>query len=145
MVGIIPTTEALQLAQDAGMDLVEVSPNDRPPVCRIMDFGKFKYEQKKRLSQKSNKQHQTQLKEIRLRPKTGQHDINFKVKRAKEFLAQNDKVKVNVIFRGRENAHHERGRKILEGVMELLEDIAKVEKPAGMEGPRAMSMILAPK
>jgi translation initiation factor IF-3 len=145
MVGIIPTTEALQLAQDAGMDLVEVSPNDRPPVCRIMDFGKFKYEQKKRFSQKSNKVHQTQLKEIRLRPKTGQHDINFKVKRAKEFLAQNDKVKVNVIFRGRENAHHERGRKILEGVMEMLEDISKVEKPAGMEGPRAMSMILAPK
>lgn len=145
MVGIIPTTEAQQLALDAGMDLVEVSPNDRPPVCRIMDYGKYKYEQKKRLSQKSNKQHQTQLKEIRLRPKTGQHDINFKVKRAKEFLAQNDKVKVNVIFRGRENAHHERGRQILEGVMEMLEDIAKVEKPAGMEGPRAMSMILTPK
>ncbi|MDA0589348.1 MAG: translation initiation factor IF-3 [Planctomycetota bacterium] len=145
MVGIIPTSEALQLAVDAGLDLVEVSPNDRPPVCRIMDFGKFKYEQKKRLSQKTNKQHQTQLKEIRLRPKTGQHDIDFKVKRAKEFLAQNDKVKVNVIFRGRENAHHERGRQILEGVMEMLEDISKVEKPAGMEGPRAMSMILAPK
>lgn len=145
MVGIIPTQEAMTLATEAGLDLVEVSPNDRPPVCRIMDYGKFKYEQKKRLSQKSNKQHQTQLKEIRLRPKTGQHDIDFKVKRAKEFLSQNDKVKVNVIFRGRENAHHERGREILEGVMEMLEDIAKVEKPAGMEGPRAMSMILAPK
>ena len=145
MLGIIPTSEALELAQEAGMDLVEVSPNDRPPVCRIMDFGKFKYEQKKRLSQKSNKQHQTQLKEIRLRPKTGQHDIDFKVKRAKEFLTQNDKVKVNVIFRGRENAHHERGREILAGVQEILEDIAKIEKPASMEGPRAMSMILAPK
>ena len=145
MAGIIPTADGLKLAQEAGMDLVEVSPNDRPPVCRIMDFGKFKYEQKKRLSQKSNKQHQSQLKEIRLRPKTGQHDIDFKVKRAKEFLSQNDKVKVNVIFRGRENAHHERGRQILAGVLEMLEDIAKIEKPAGMEGPRAMSMILAPK
>jgi translation initiation factor IF-3 len=145
MLGIIATVDALRLSGDAGLDLVEVSPNDRPPVCRIMDYGKFKYEQKKRLTQKSTKQHQIQVKEIRLRPKTGNHDIEFKIKRAKKFLEQKDKVKVNVIFRGRENAHHERGRKILEGVMEMLEDISKVEKPAGMEGPRAMSMILAPK
>jgi len=144
MVGIIPTTDALQLALEAGLDLVEVSPNDRPPVCRIMDYGKFKYEQKKRLSQKSSKAHQIQVKEIRLRPKTGQHDIDFKVKRAIEFLNQKDKVKVNVIFRGREHAHHDRGREILEGVQKTLEEVAKVEQPPRMEG-RAMSMVLAPK
>ena len=144
MRGIIPTEEALSLAIEAGMDLVEVSPNDRPPVCRIMDYGKFKYEQKKKQSQNS-KQHHTQMKEIRLRPKTGTHDIEFKVKRARQFLEHRDKVKVNVMFRGRENAHHERGRELLDKVLELLEDIAKVEKPAGMESGRTMSMVLAPK
>lgn len=145
MLGIIATVDALRLSGDAGLDLVEVSPNDRPPVCRIMDYGKFKYEQKKRLTQKSTKQHQIQVKEIRLRPKTGNHDIEFKIKRAKKFLEQKDKVKVNVIFRGRENAHHERGREILLNVKEMLAEFAKIEKEPGMEGPRAMTMILAPK
>lgn len=144
MLGIIPTADALRLALEAGLDLVEVSPNDRPPVCRIMDYGKFKYEQKKRQTQ-STKQHQIQVKEIRLRPKTGEHDIEFKVKRAKKFLEQKDKVKVNVIFRGRENAHHERGREILNCVKSMLEEVAKIEKEPGMEGPRAMTMVLAPK
>jgi translation initiation factor IF-3 len=145
MLGIIPTTDALRLSSESGLDLVEVSPNDHPPVCRIMDFGKFKYEQKKRLTQKNTKQHQIQVKEIRLRPKTGDHDIQFKVKRAKKFLEQKDKVKVNVIFRGRENAHHERGREILLNVKAMLEEVAKIEKEPGMEGPRAMTMILAPR
>ena len=108
MLGIIPTAEALKTAAEAGMDLVEVAPNERPPVCRIMDYGKFKYEQTKK-KKDAQKTHQVQVKEIRLRPKTGEHDIEFKVKRARSFLDQKDKVKINVIFRGRENAHHNRG------------------------------------
>ena len=144
MVGVLPTEEGLQLAQDAGLDLVEVSPNDRPPVCRIMDYGKFKYELKKRKA-KGGRQHSVQVKEIRLRPKTGEHDIEFKIKRARRFLENRDKVKINVIFRGRENAHRDRGHEMLRGIIEILEDIAKVEKPPGMEGGRTMSTVLAPK
>ncbi len=144
LLGVMPTAEALERAGENGLDLVEVAPNERPPVCRIMDFGKFKYEQKKRQSRNS-KQHQVQLKEIRLRPKTGDHDIEFKVKRARGFLEHKDKVKVNVIFRGRENAHHDRGREILNDIIETLDDIAKVEKPPGMEGGRMMSMVLTPR
>ena len=105
MLGVIPTDEARQVATEAGLDLVEVAPKERPPVCRIMDYGKFKYEQTKKRKD-SQKTHQVQVKEIRLRPKTGDHDIEFKVKRARDFLSQKDKVKINVIFRGRENAHH---------------------------------------
>ena len=144
MVGIIPTSEGLELATEAGLDLVEVSPNDRPPVCRIMDYGKFKYEQKKKQSQ-NTKQHQTQVKEIRLRPKTGEHDIEFKVKRARQFLEHKDKVKITVLFRGRENAHHDRGRSMLLEIIESLMDVSKLEKSPGMESGRTMTAILAPK
>lgn len=144
MVGVVPREEGLQIALEAGMDLVEVSPNDRPPVCRIMDYGKFKYELKKRKT-KGTKQHSVQVKEIRLRPKTGVHDIDFKIKRARRFLENRDKVKINVIFRGRENAHHDRGHEMLKQIIEILEDVAKVEKPPGMEGGRTMSTVLAPK
>lgn len=143
MVGVIPTSEAQQMAAEAGLDLVEVAPQVRPPVCRIMDYGKFKYEQKKR-QHKGSKQHQVQVKELRLRPKTGGHDIEVKIKRARKFLEQKDKVKVNVLFRGREHAHRERGTEMLEDVIEALSDIAKVEKPPGMEG-RSMSCVLAPR
>lgn len=132
------------MAAEAGLDLVEVSPNDRPPVCRIMDYGKFKYEQKKKQSN-NTKQHHMQIKEIRLRPKTGTHDIEVKVKRARHFLEHRDKVKINVIFRGRENAHHDRGREMLDEIIGSLEDIAKIEKPPGMESGRTMSAVLAPK
>ena len=144
MLGVIPTSDAQRLAADAGLDLVEVAPNERPPVCRIMDYGKFKYEQKRKAAQ-SAKQHQVQLKEIRLRPKTGDHDIEFKVKQAREFLTHKDKVKFNVQFKGRENAHHERGREILAGIIETLQDVAKVEKTPSMEGGRNMTTVLAPK
>lgn len=144
MVGVIPTSDALRLSLEAGMDLVEVSPNERPPVCRIMDFGKFKYEQKKKHAA-NTKTHQTQLKEIRLRPKTGTHDIEFKVKQARTFLEHKDKVKVNVQFKGRENAHHERGRDVLQQFVSGLEDIAKVEQSAKMDGAKSMSVVLAPK
>jgi len=144
VVGIVPTNEALQAAVEAGLDLVEVAPNVRPPVCRIMDYGKFKYEQKKKQT-KSTKQHQTQMKEIRLRPKTGEHDIDFKVKRARDFLAHGHKVKVSVIFRGRENAHHERGKEVLVAIATLLDDVAKIEKTPGMESGRSMTMVVTPK
>lgn len=144
MLGVIPTIEALQLARDAGLDLVEVSPNERPPVCRIMDFGKFKYEQKKKHAA-NTKTHQTQLKEIRLRPKTGEHDIEFKVKQARTFLEHKDKVKVNVQFKGRENAHHEKGREVLEQFVSSLEDVAKVEQTPRMDSAKSMSVVLSPK
>ncbi|WP_410001960.1 translation initiation factor IF-3 [Rubinisphaera sp. JC750] len=144
MLGVIETAEAMNIAQEAGLDLVEVAPDARPPVCRIMDYGKFKYEQKKRQS-KNTKVHQTQLKEIRLRPKIGDHDIEFKMKKARDFLVHRDKVKLTVMFRGRENAHHERGRDVLNSIVADLEDIAKLEKPPGMESGRSMTAILAPR
>ncbi|MDX1970079.1 MAG: translation initiation factor IF-3 [Planctomycetaceae bacterium] len=144
MLGVIPTSDALRAAFESGLDLVEVAPNERPPVCRIMDYGKFKYEQKKKHSN-STKQHQVQLKEIRLRPKTGEHDIEFKIKQAREFLSHKDKVKLNVIFRGRENAHHDRGREMLAEIIGQLQDVSKIEKPPGLEGGRNMTAVLAPK
>lgn len=144
MEGEIATSEALRMAAEAGLDLVEVSPNARPPVCRIMDYGKIQYERKKKQST-GKKQHRTQLKQIRLRAKTGQHDIDFKVKKAKAFLERRDKVKVNVIFRGRENAHHERGREMLLEIIATLEEVATVERPPSMESGRTMTMTLAPK
>jgi len=143
MLGVMETAEAMTIATEAGMDLVEVAADARPPVCRIMDYGKFKYEQKKKLT-KNTKQHQTQLKEIRLRPKIGDHDIEFKMKKARDFLKHHDKVKLTVMFKGRENAHHDRGRDILNGIVADLEDIAKLEKPPSMDG-RMMTAILAPR
>jgi translation initiation factor IF-3 len=144
MLGVLATPDALRTAYDAGLDLVEVAPNERPPVCRILDYGKFKYEQKRK-SAKNQKAHQVQLKEIRLRPKTGEHDIQFKMKQARGFLLEKDKVKLSVVFRGRENAHHERGKEILEGIIVSLEDVSKVEKFPQMEGGRSMMAILTPK
>lgn len=144
MLGVIPTSDAQRAALEVGLDLVEVAPNERPPVCRIMDYGKFKYEQKKKHSA-STKTHQVQLKEIRLRPKIGEHDIDFKVKQAREFLTHKDKVKFNVIFRGRENAHHDRGRQMLQEIIGQLEDVSKVEKSPGLEGGRSMTIVLSPR
>ncbi len=144
MLGIIPTSEAQRLAYESGLDLVEVAPTERPPVCRIMDYGKFKYEQKRKHAQAA-KQHQVQIKEVRLRPKTGEHDIEFKVKQARDFLTHKDKVKFTVIFRGRENAHHERGREMLGEIIEKLQDVAKVEKMPSMEGGKSMIAVLTPK
>lgn len=144
MLGVIETAKAMAIALEVGMDLVEVAPGERPPVCRIMDYGKFKYEQKKKAS-KNTKVHQTQLKEIRLRPKIGDHDIEFKMKKARDFLIHRDKVKLTVMFRGRENAHHEKGRDVLNSIVADLEDIAKLEKAPAMESGRSMTAILAPK
>lgn len=144
MMGILPTDSALTMAYEAGLDLVEVAPDERPPVVRIMDFGKFKYEQKKKAA-KNVKTHQVQIKEIRLRPKTGDHDIEVKVRQAREFLAEKDKVKVNVMFRGREMAHVDRGKELIQQVITLLEDVSKIEKPPTMEGRKSMTAVLAPK
>jgi len=143
MLGVIPTAEALEIARDAGLDLVEVAPNERPPVCRILDYGKFKYEQKRKTA-KNQKTHQTQLKEIRLRPKIGTHDIEFKMKQARSFLAGKDKVKLSVLFRGRENAHRDLGFNMLNQIIADLDEVSKVEKPPGMEG-RNVTTVLSPK
>lgn len=136
--GIIPTEEALTRAREAGLDLVEVAPNERPPVCRIMDYGKFKYEKNKKKNQGGS---HTKTKEIRLRPKTGQADIDTKVKRAEKFLEHKDKVQVSVLFRGREMAHIEEGRKVMESVIETLSAVGKVETAPQQHGRRMIAMI----
>ncbi len=140
--GVIPTREALERAREAGLDLVEVAPTERPPVCRIMDYGKYKYQQSKKAHQKHT--HQTKTKEIRLRPKTDEHDIEFKIKQAERFLKHKDKVQVSVMFRGRENAHKEEGRKVMEGVINQLSEVGKVESPPSEQG-RRLICTLAPK
>ena len=142
MLGEMETEKALRIAQDQSLDLVEVSPEARPPVCRIMDYGKVIYQRQKKTS--GSKQHKTQLKQLRLRAKTGAHDIEVKVNKAREFLGRRDKVKINVMFRGRENAHHDRGREMLDGIVKSLEDVAIVEVPPKMESGRMMSVLLSP-
>ena len=136
--GILSTDDAFTRARDQGLDLVEVAPGERPPVCRIMDYGKYKYEKGKRSASSG---HQTKTKEIRLRPKTGDHDIGFKVKQAIGFLKHKDKVQVSVIFRGRELAHIEEGRRVMEGVIEDLVDYGKVESPPSQQGKRMIATI----
>lgn len=140
--GVISRDEALEKAREVGLDLVEVAPTEKPPVCRIMDYGKFKYQQKKRHSK--GQTHHGKNKEIRLRPKIGEHDFMTKANRARKFLNERDKVICSVIFRGRENAHVDEGFKLVERLIEILEDVAKVEQPAAMQGRRIV-VILAPK
>ncbi|MDP7034891.1 MAG: translation initiation factor IF-3 [Planctomycetota bacterium] len=141
--GAIKTPEALNIADEKGLDLVEVAPNANPPVCRLMDYGKFKYDQKKKERQSRDKQHTVEVKEIRLRPKTDKHDIDVKVRKTRRFLESGDKVILTCFFRGRENIHPERGELVLNHMMEQLEDLAKIESPARHQGNR-MSMTLAP-
>ena len=140
--GVLPTAEALDRAREAGLDLVEVAPNVSPPVCRIMDFGKFKYQQKKK--QHKTHVHHTKLKEIRLRPKTGDHDIEFKVNQARTFLSHKDKVVVSVVFRGREMAHIDEGHRVMRSLIEKLAEEAKVESGPQQMG-RRLTCTLAPK
>jgi translation initiation factor IF-3 len=139
--GIITREQALAASRQAGLDLVEVAPLERPPVCRIMDFGKFKYEQKKKASKQ--KTHRIVTKEIRVHPKTGDHDVMVKVNHAREFLQHKDKVLLKVEFRGREIAHIEQGRVVMDMMLKALEDVAKVEKPPGMEGKRLTALLCA--
>ena len=138
--GVIPTEEARERARESGLDLVEVAPNERPPVCRIMDYGKYKYEKNKKANKGGG--HQTKTKEIRLRPKTGQHDIDFKVKKAAGFLSSRDKVQVSVVFRGREIVHVEEGRRVMQGVIEeLVPEHGKLETPPAQQGRRIICTI----
>jgi len=140
--GILETIEAIKEARKANLDLVEVGPNEKPSVCRIMDYGKYKYQQKKR--QQKGHAHHTKIKEIRVRPKTGEHDINVKVNRAREFLAHKNKVILTVIFRGREMAHTAEGRRVINGILEQLEDLCRIESPPIQHG-RRLVCTLAPK
>jgi translation initiation factor IF-3 len=143
-VGIIPTHEALRLAEEQGLELVEVNPRAAPPVCKIMDFGKFKYETSKK--EKASRKHQSTivLKEIKLRPKTDEHDFDFKVKHIRRFLQEGNKCKLVVVFRGREIVHPEMGQVMLDQVVKAVNDLAMVEQRSMMEG-RRMVMVIGPR
>lgn len=143
-VGILEIEEAMRHAEDLGLDLVEVSPNSDPPVCRIMDYGQFKYQQSKRQHEAKKHQKVIHLKEIKLRPKTEEHDFKFKLKHAIEFVEAGDKVKVTIMFRGREMSHQDLGRRLMDKFVAQIDEIASIESPPKMEG-RTLSLILAPK
>ncbi|MBD3169731.1 MAG: translation initiation factor IF-3 [candidate division Zixibacteria bacterium] len=142
-VGILPTHRALQIAEERGYDLVEVAPNSKPPVCRIMDYGKYVYELQKKAKSAKKKQHTIQMKEIRFRPKIEGHDYDFKIKHIKEFLEQGYKVKIMVMFRGREMAHKELGFKVIDKLKEDLAELGKFESKEKMEG-RTINAVIAP-
>jgi len=144
MLGVLGTQEAMRMAQEQGLDLVEVNPKADPPVCKILDFGKYKYEEKKKAGEAKRKQTVVEIKEIKLRPKTDDHDLAFKVKAARRFLEAGHKVKFTVRFRGREITHPQRAQMQLDWLVEQLIDLANVEQRAQMEG-RTMSAIVGPK
>lgn len=141
--GIVATDEARALATERGLDLVEVAPGARPPVCRLMDFGKYKYEEARKAREAKKKQHVIHVKEVKLRPKIETHDIEFKMRHARRFLEEGDKVKFTLMFRGREVTHPDRGRTLLEQVKAELVDIAVVESDIRHEG-RTMTMLMGP-
>jgi translation initiation factor IF-3 len=141
--GVLPIDQALARAQELGMDLVEVSPMAKPPVCKIMDYGKFKYLEKKKQNEAKKKQVVVQLKEVKLRPRTEEHDYTTKLKKVREFLGEANKARITVMFRGREMSHRELGQKVLQRVIEDLRDVAVIESAPRQEG-RQMFMILAP-
>jgi translation initiation factor IF-3 len=140
---VVPPQKALALAQQVGLDLVEISPNANPPVCKIMDFGKFKYEQQKREAEARKKQKTIEVKEVKFRPNTDKHDYEVKMRNVKRFLEHGDKVKVTLRFRGREMAHQDLGRQLLERVAADVEGLGKVENMPKMEG-RQMVMMIGP-
>lgn len=142
--GIMQTYEALKIAEEKGLDLVEVSPKAMPPVCRIMDYGKFKYDQQKQQAKAKKHQSTVTLKEIKFRPKTDDHDFDFKVRHIRRFLSEGNKAKLVIIFRGREIVHPETGQAMLKAVFEACQDIAMIEQSPMMEG-RRMLMVLAPR
>lgn len=141
--GVMPTRQAISLAMDKNLDLIEVAPNAEPPVCRIGDFGKFIYERARREREARKAQKTTEVKEIRLRPKTGEHDLGYKLKDARRFLERGDKVRLRMIFRGREMAHMDMGRDIIMRLAAELGEVSTVEQPPSLEG-RALSVVLAP-
>lgn len=143
-VGVLTIQEALEKAAENGMDLVEVSPNAKPPVCKIMDYGKFKYQKTKQLQEAKKKQKGYQIKEIKVRPKTEAHDLETKVRNIERFIGKNNKVKVTLVFRGREIILKAQGQQVLEKLVEMTEDFAQVEQPPKYEG-RVVTMLLSPK
>lgn len=142
--GLLPIEQARQVALEKGMDLVEVAPEADPPVCRLMDFGKYKYQSRKKQQQGHKKAHVTKIKEIRLRPMTEEHDIQTKVRHAKDFLAHGDKVLINMVFKGRQVVHAEIGRALLERFAKELEGLCKVERGVSMDGQH-LTVCFAPK
>jgi len=143
-IGIMPIKEALAAATEANLDLVEVAPQANPPVCRIMDYGKFKYQQSKKQQEARRRQTVIQVKEVKVRPKIEEHDMDFKLRHTRRFLGEGDKVKISVIFRGREIAHTARGYQLLARMAEALADVGVIEQDPKLEG-RNLSMIVTPK
>lgn len=141
--GVMAISDALRMAREMGQDLVEVAPNAKPPVCRVMDYGKYKYQQSKRDAMAKKRQHQTQVKEVKLRPKIERHDFETKMRNARKFLGERDKVKVTVMFRGREMSHPQLGYELLQAVIAELTDIGQVEQNPSAEG-RTITMLLSP-
>jgi translation initiation factor IF-3 len=144
LLGILTVPEALAAAEERGLDLVEVSPNADPPVCRIMDYGKYKYQASKRAAEAKKKSAKVEVKEVKMRPKTEEHDFQVKLRNARRFLDDGNRVKVTVMFRGREVTHPEFGRRLMEKLAEQVSDIAQVEMTPRMAG-RFMTMVVAPK
>lgn len=142
-VGIVPTHEALQMAREKGLDLMEVSPNSQPPVCKICDYGKFKYEKKKKEHEAKKKQTVIKVKEVQLRPQTEEHDLDYKFKNIRKFLEDGDKAKITIMFRGREITYVDQGFKMMKQLQEMVKDIAVVEAAPKLEGKKLI-MILAP-
>lgn len=143
--GIVATVDALEMAKESDLDLVEVAPTSRPPVCKLLNYGKYKYEQEKKLREAKKKQNLTKLKEVRMQPKIDKHDLDFKAKHVQQFLDQGNKCKVTIRFRGRELAHTELGKVVLDNLLKRLEEGSyNVDNQAQMEG-RMMSMLLSPR
>ena len=139
MVGVLNTSVAIKMAQEKGADLIELDGNAKPPVCKIMELGKFKYEQKKK--EQAQKQHQVETKELRLRPNTEEHDLNVKLKQARRFLEEGDKVKFTMMFQGREFAYRKAGEEVLQKLISQLGELAKVEAPVKFEGKNIFTII----
>ena len=141
--GIVPFAEAIESASSAGLDLVEVSSSSDPPVCKIMDYGKLKYDQKKKDQESKKKQHVIRLKEVRFRPRISDHDLGIKVNRVKKFIADGSKVKITIMYRGREMARQDLGEDLIERIVAALEDVARIEKRGDLEG-RRISVVMCP-
>ncbi|MDP3276464.1 MAG: translation initiation factor IF-3 [Deltaproteobacteria bacterium] len=142
--GIMSSSEALRMAQDRGLDLVEVNPKAEPPVCKVMDYGRFKYEEKKKANEARKRQTVVEIKEVKVRPKTDEHDLDTKIKHIRRFLEEGNKAKVTVRFRGREVTHPEKGREVLDDIIKALEGTIIIEQTPQMEG-KTMTLLMAPK
>jgi translation initiation factor IF-3 len=140
----VPTAQALEKAREAGLDLVEVVADERPPVCKILDYGKMRFANSQK-GKKAGKVRPQKVKELRVRPKTGEHDVDTKLAQARKFLEDNDKVQVTVLFRGREMQHQHEGRRVLDGILAKLADVGKVERPPAMDGKRLTALIMPSK